>query len=338
LVASEYRSNTKAIQTWRGKVRYTERVSDKSKKGRKDKLNEGWEDRETVTELEFAYDFAAKKYIFFATQSEQSRNKEGQARNKTGRIGWGGIRTAKGYYRVPEWRMDGNEGQVTRPSLLLQPLDSASPGDFSPDFDPLWYFRLNGDDVYERLMFFHKNAELKSMEDVAVSRERNLVTLTLGKPEKAINKYVFDLDQGGNPIEVSGSGRAVSATDARSFVKVGTIWVPKTATARNTNIKVGRLFERKMSWLENVVNEPIPEEVFLPEKIGLRTRDLVQDSRTGIQYRYEAAALPEELIVRKRNWVPYLVFGILAAVAGILLVAWRIRRRRPTEPRHAPLA
>ncbi len=335
LVASEWRANIAAIRTWQGKVEYTERIHAKFSKGPKGKEKEAWEDRKTVTQLEFAYDVAANKYVFFATQTQQLPGKDGQRGHKSGRMGWGAIRTSKGYFRVPEWQMDGKENRQ-RPSLILQTPEAESTGDFSPDFDPMWYFRLSSMDVYDRLMFFHKHADLPSMQTVTVSRERNLVTLTLGKPETGMNKHVFDLDQGSNPVEFANVGSPVLGPETRSFEKVGSIWVPKTATVINLNAETGRLLERSITWIENVLNEPIPEEMFSPETIGIRQRDLVQDARVGVQYRYDAASPPEELDIRKTNWVPYLVAGSVFMVAGTCYLVWRIRRRKPKEFGHAP--
>jgi len=316
LVASQNRANRERIQTWRGKVNITQ--TNKSLKKRSEVT--------TKRQVEFAYDRQAKKYMFVATQTEGQGVENGKPVTARPMV-WGAIRTPDGYYTMPEWFLDGKKGSTRRPELLLHPLSAESPGEYSPDFDPFWYMSIYGENVNDRLMGIYQHAASKSTSDISVSRSNQQITVLLKASKVGVNRYVFELDQGANLIELSGEDALVKANHKREFVQVSEIWVPKSATSRTDTGNSAEINERSLTWIENVVNEPIPPETFLPERLGIRPNDLVQDTRSGVAYRYDVSNLPEELKPKSSTRAIVLVASLLVGTGLILIVGWRLRKK-----------
>jgi hypothetical protein len=324
-VAAQNRVNCDAIVTWQGEVEVVQRCAE-TIAGQPCDLT-------TRTKVTFAYDRVAGKYMFLATQVEKKGTKQGQTVNDSGRVVSGGIRTPDGFYEVPEWYADARKGQLRRAELFLGPRSTESPGDFSPHFDPFWYLKLYKADVHDRLMFFLENAGLKAMSDNRVSRDRNLVTVVLGEPPGATNRYVFDLDQGANVVALGGADPEVKEEHSRSFEQVQGIWVPKTTTSKNTNLRTGMVHERKVTWLRNVLNEPLPAEAFSPEQVSVRQGDFVHDRRSGVDYRYDKSG-PGDLGWRIKYRSALVVAALGLGSTCILLAGWLIRRRRRKGLKH----
>jgi hypothetical protein len=139
---------------------------------------------------------------------------------------------------------------------------------------------------------------------------------------------VFDLDQGGNNVEAESTSDDVHDYYAHSFQKVGNIWVPKTAIARTTNKRAGVMQEQRMTWTQNIVNEPVPESAFSLEKLAIAKGDLVRDLRSGAEYKYEGSSSPNDSARIGKFWSYLLVLGLIAVMCGFLIIAWRVRTNR----------
>lgn len=320
LVAAQYRANLEAILTWQGEAEITQKLVGKID-------GQPW-DLTAVQKVTFAYDRGAKKYMFLVNQVQEKGIKQGQPIKEPALMVWGGIRTPDGFYWVPEWFVNAKPGQLKRPGLQLGPPSSESPGDFSPHFDPFWYMKLYGDDMYERLMPFYDRAASENMSHVTVSRANNVVTVVLHKPEVTTNRYVFDLDQGANPVAGGGEDPIVTEHHSRTFEKVKNIWVPKTATSKSTNLKRGRVNERQVTWIKNIVNEPVPADTFSPEQVGIRQGSHVNDLRTGANYRYDVSTGLKDPAANRRFWSGVAVVALVVVAASIVLGGWWLIRRR----------
>jgi hypothetical protein len=322
LVAVQHRANREAILTWQGEIEATYRVTGPFE-------GKDW-DLTTVTRIVFACDRAANKSMFFATQNEEKGTKQGKPIQDSRRLVWGGIRTPDGFQEVLPWNMDGKEGQPKRPMLMLQPLSADRPGDFAPHADPLWYLTLQGMDVHERLMWFY-DAPPSVTRHLQVSRTGNEVRLEIGNvldKRETSNTHVFDLDQGGNVVQDNGSGDVVHCTRSYSHERVAGVWVPKTAVIKNRNLKTGRMHERTMTWLKNVVNESVSDDAFSPERLAIRGGDLVRDVRSGTEYRYEESTNVTAAAWMKKYSSVLIAGALLLCTASAVLVSWRIHRGR----------
>lgn len=326
LVAAQNRANREAIRTWQGEVEVAQRTigTDKVK----------ITDYRSVWRATYTDDRTVKKYIFLANQQEVTGIRDGQAVKMSDRLSWGGIRTPDGYSSVWPWYPDGKKGQPRRPELMVGPHNTEQVSEISTMFDPYWYMSVFLDPVYDRLMFFHENAHMAELSHITVSRTGSLVTVLLQKPDVGVNRYVFDLNQGANPVELAGEDALVTENHTRSFESNSDIWLPRAGKSISKNLKTGKTIESSVRWLKNVVNEPLPEDAFSPERVEIRQGDLIRDQRSGINYTYDASTDLADLDRTRRYWSIAKVAAITVAVAGVLLVGWRIRKRKAQGLKH----
>lgn len=336
LVAKENQANRDAIRTWRGKVKITQSVTSTSH-GHPVK-------RTTIRTVSYVYDRAANKYLFVVHQTEDKGENAGKDPKLPQQVQWEGIRTSEGFYRVHRWEGEnakgsGQKGREARPIMTIGPPAQEKKGDLSPDFDPFLYLCVQGLDVHEWLMFLAEKGKVKGGPDLTVSRTASRISVLLDSPKVSKNLYVFDLDQGGNPVQVDGEGAGVAVQRKRTFAKVAGIWVPTSSSTTNKNSRNGDVNEAHVEWIENVVNEPTPEGAFTLDKVGIQPGDRVNDSRNGIHFKYDPEKNLPELQPEKRPWTAIIIASVLAAAALLLLGGWWLRRkRRVKELPNAPVA
>jgi hypothetical protein len=262
LVANKAKANRNSIQTWRGTVEFT---CQDTETVRGKKVNTA--SKRTVT---FAYDDKADLYTFLAKQ--------------TGDVSgtWGAIRTVDTYQQVDTQR---NGERV----LMVSKRSAGRPNPFGSDFEPFMYMNMDGSSSDKFLVEYVAHwDELTKGRTVTVERTGNLVTFTIRELNTYYNRYVFDLDQGANVVEISGESKDVKGIHKRTFVKVDGTWVPKSSYGKVVNSGDRPMIrEHRLTWGDHILNKPIPAGTFEPDKIGLRRGDKVRDRRTKIESIYE---------------------------------------------------
>jgi hypothetical protein len=279
-------------------------------------------------QVDFVYDRKVNQYRSLTRQTREIGTKGGKPVENTAVEMYGTIRTSDAFYNMGPWEADRRVGTTAVPVLTIRPLSEESRGDFSNDFDPFWFFEQQGMDIHNRLTFLHQRASEPSLSKFAVSRAGNLVILDYHGPEMT-SRQVFDLDQGGNQIEVEAKDSLVHVKRTFTFEKISNIWVPKLAMAWNANQQKGNINERRVTWIKNVVNSSIPEEAFAWESLGIKSGDLVRDTRTGAEYKYDEP--PKPLMTRKA-WTMMIVAIVASCTVGFLLFAWRRHMARRAAP------
>lgn len=172
--------------------------------------------------------------------------------------------------------------------MLIRTKPGSIFGEFTCDFDAIIYLRVQQLDVHDRLMNFYNSRNNTGPFRITVTREKELVHFVCETgPLKTW--YVFDLTQGGSPVEWGGSSPSINAKCTRRFEKVNGVWVPKHATAHSLYTESGAVLESNITWEKNIVNEPIPETEFQPERLGVRPGDMVTDRRTGKTYIFQGS-------------------------------------------------
>ncbi|MBY0232516.1 MAG: hypothetical protein K2W96_24825 [Gemmataceae bacterium] len=326
LVASEYRANRTALRTWQGKVRIRQEATGGAKAR-----------SPSLIQLKFAWDHATSRYSFLAEHA-WGDPEIGTATGLPRDMRWGAIRTPEGYFHITPWK--GDDGQdakrkrpltvFDRPTLMIGPPATESRGDFSPDFDPLYYLEIRGEDAHPWLMELHEHWQDKKFEAWRVSRAANLVTVSIERPADPLKQhFVFDLDKGGNMVSSSSRDRLIEAERARTFKKISGVWVPAESKVVSKNTKSGVTTTSEVDWTENLVNKPVPPGSFSLAGLGMKTGDNVSDHRTGSHSKFDEDADLEK--AAKADWTRMLMIVGMGSVAVVAALLWWRRRPRSTQ-------
>jgi len=157
-------------------------------------------------------------------------------------------------------------------------------------FDPKWYLTIRGRDVHELLMSYYSNAD---HPDLTASVRRKGDIITLECPLKgSVTRYEFDLSQGCNLVSFAQNLPQRHREDwTFRYEQVSGVFVPRDVQVDSISFPDGdtetrRHSSRRVSFLKNTVNEPIPTSQFELERLGLKEGDIVTDERIGVDYRY----------------------------------------------------
>jgi hypothetical protein len=188
------------------------------------------------------------------------------------------------------------EGE-TRNALVIWPegKGKARKQSYYDSFDPMWY--LTGhmtkctDDLPERLMFYYREANNPELSEGTVTRDGDLVVLEV-RSDDLLNRHEFDLSKGGNVVKYYAES-PLEGTELREWTyeqKEG-VWIPKTFAleikewqspdSRDITSRI-----RKVTFVENTLNRPIPASEFSLEKLGVKVGDRVTDRIMGLSYVY----------------------------------------------------
>jgi hypothetical protein len=198
--------------------------------------------------------------------------------------------------------------------LVIWPSDKSRVGVYSYGFDPMWY--LNGeatvdiDDLADLLMTYYKEASnpsllSESQSTFKISRDDDLVTLDICDKD-LLNRHVFDLSKGGTLVKYYGESKG--GTESREWVyeQKDNAWVPMTFTLNSrwsTPLPSGRTkYTRKVTFTENILNQPVDASEFTMERLGVQVGDPVSDHRLGLLYNYGGVEdLPFDSGLRKET-------------------------------------
>ena len=162
-------------------------------------------------------------------------------------------------------------------------------------FHPMWY--LTGhmtkctDDLAERLMYLHRKANTRGFSsNVTVTRDGDVVILELHS-EVVLNHFEFDLFKGGNIVKYYGKGKTATELREWTYEEKDRIWVVNTFALDiqyNSPQSLGITHRiRKVTFVENTLNRPIPPSEFSLEKLGVKVGDRVTDRIRGLSYIYD---------------------------------------------------
>ncbi len=169
-------------------------------------------------------------------------------------------------------------------------------------FDPRLLITLNGEPVYNSLMFFYEHA--KDVNNISVSRSGDIVTLEY-LDNKLDDKRVFDLSKGGNLVEWYNKGTAENDRKCTYENKSG-VWVLKTyyKTYSGQAQRGIDLETRLLKFDNSVVNVPFKDDEFTVAKMGIKNGEMIQDHISGKIYKYdgtfqEPLRFPKQLAGKK---------------------------------------
>jgi hypothetical protein len=156
------------------------------------------------------------------------------------------------------------------------------------DFNPLYYLETPRGSVASDLSGYLGWIDHPGISRIKVIREGDLVTIDMSM-DTIIQRYTVSLGQGCNPIRYE----TIESKDSTwvydwTYEQRDGVWVPKTWTEA-IHAKGSRDEDRRVTFVENRVNQPVDPSAFTLPSLGVQRGDKVQDRRAEPvkQYRYE---------------------------------------------------
>jgi len=175
-------------------------------------------------------------------------------------------------------------------ALVIWPREKSQDGVYSYSFDPMWYLTgkmtVDLDDLPEMLLIFYRRAndpKFAPYNKLTVKRDGDLVVFET-RFDDLVNRHTFDLSKGGCTMEYY--AQSENGTELRQWIyeqKDG-VWAPKTFIFSHKTKTPGALGQikrtRKVNFINNVLNQPIPPSEFSIKSLGLRDGGRISDRRT----------------------------------------------------------
>jgi hypothetical protein len=223
-------------------------------------------------------------------------------------------------------------GKNTVQGVAVRPGAPPSGGPMTAAFDPMYYFKVRDDELKEKIENWLNHADSEWLT-LLIEREGDRVTVDQGNVNIpfATARYVFDLSQGGNMTSLVGRDDVREERWSTDWEERAGVWLPKRSSYENEKHEGDEVSRKTVSWQRSVLNEPIAEETFTLDTMGVVPGALISDHRVGKQWRYkadefaEAESEPPPLQGRRGRALVAVACSVLllGLVAGIL--AWRRR-------------
>lgn len=159
------------------------------------------------------------------------------------------------------------------------------------EFHPMFYFQMIDLDWYKALTFYYEKANSPTISNGRVWREANIVFFeTVSKSAPIFVHHEFDLSKGCcikkyvNKYDPNHS--MFQHTWNLDYEEVDGVFVPKDVTFSHVNSDGSKKITRVVQFTQNVMNKPIEAEEFSLAKLRLIPGDRVQDSATGVIFKY----------------------------------------------------
>jgi hypothetical protein len=151
------------------------------------------------------------------------------------------------------------------------------------NFDPLYFFRLRDQDIAARFLWYHGLAKTKALTggpfERSIERKGSRIALEI-HDASLLNRYVVDLDRGGNLVTYFADERSKIVTGTEEWTyeyeQVEGVWVPKLITLTMKSPDGPTQKTTVSRWLKNEVNGVIAPETFTVEAVGIKQGERVQ--------------------------------------------------------------
>jgi hypothetical protein len=277
LVAAAHQANRAKIRTWQGRAQVEVVRADANGVIMRDKQTVDFlSDRSRgVTRWKWKHD---ERYV------RKGLEIEGHPVPDTLLETFDAMTTRGGFYRNAP-AITTREGQRLN-TFVIQPPEKARSGSYSDCFDPMWY--LSGhmtkctDDLLERLVFLYRRVKNEGISDIIATRRGDLVFLQLGD-EHLSSRHTFDLSKGGNVVKYYAASDVETELREWTYEQVDGTWIPKTFTF-SYNVKSPGTYgdtsrTRRVSFVDNILNDPIPVSEFALGALGYCHGQEVTDRR-----------------------------------------------------------
>ena len=276
MLADGFVRNHEGLRTWQGNATIQS-------------LNtrDGASASEAITEVSFVSDRAQRSVAWNWTQTQGSR--DGQRVEPF---------TASGMIVGQQTTSIQAHVSTNRPTGLGVVVDSAVPGPQPLDaianaFDPYAYFYQPTHDTSRFLRWNYDNRANVNIYPIDVTREGSRITVEASDRQDGrvmvLNRYVFDVDQGCNLVEYEGRDDTNETHRLVEYAKIGGVFVPAKVTDRSIIHRDEETTSRDMTitFALQRVNEPVAENAFTFEGIGVQVGDNIFDNIAGINYVYQ---------------------------------------------------
>lgn len=308
-ISSQLSENEVLLKTWSGsaKIHDTAKIEDF--------------EQHTDFHLKFGWDRSSDRWFFVLKCVRQDF--PGHNSDQPGNL----VDTETGFVfrdgRYSRYTASAAAADGTRTQAVVHDASLKSkPGWFSVFFDPHMVYQLRSDPANTRLTNALKawNASWNGSTVTRVGDIVKLAEINTAIPD-AKAEYEFDLNRGGQLTELACSDSTTSESWTADWEQVGGAWVPLKITLSNRNSS--NINTRTITFEHNVVNEPMGDDRFQIETIGVQPGAVVTDkiSNTTSIYRENEIAPPPDPTdaqkaprQRKKPWTP-----IFLAVNGVVL-------------------
>jgi len=307
-VAVEHKANRERVLTWRGVVAVST-----------EERTAGRPESRAASRVTFAYDRPTRAVRWTWKNEEEVSIRDGFEQVRPDPVFAGAMRKEGAFYELGPLRPRSIKGEwtVRVASSAAQPF--TPPGD---NFDPAYWLDIQGERVEGRLaMFYDRARKGLDLSGVAVSRRGTQVTVEM-RLAGALNQYEVDLAQGASVVSyLASTPEGAEERQTWRYAQRGGVWIPEELVLKRTDSRQ-RGFWRKMEWIENVVNEPLPDDEFSLPKLGLRRGDHVYDANSRTDYVVQGAEYPPAEdgsgLTAPEGWRPGLL--VLAANGAVVLL------------------
>ena len=277
LVATVHQANRARIRTWQGQAQIEVISADANGVIQRDK-----------TSVDFLSDRSRDVTRWKWTHNERYIRKgleiEGHPVPDTLLETISAMTTRGGFYRRAP-AITTREGQRLN-TIVIWPPEKARRGSYSDCFDPMWY--LTGhmtkclDDLVDRLAFLYRRVKNEGVSDIIATRDGDLVFLQRGN-EHLLNRHTFDLSRGGNVVKYYAHSNNGIELREWTYEQIDGAWIPKTFAFSHDVKSPGTFGEtsrtRSVTFVDNVLNRPIPVSQFSFEALGYKDGEQVTDQR-----------------------------------------------------------
>jgi hypothetical protein len=277
-VVATNRENTQKIKTWQGKANIESRsifVHSGTKTGT------GYS-----ATVEFVFDRAKKSIRWNNTLNKYSRINDGVDDPQPVPQIINGMFTPEAFYRYGSYGSPGNPASQ-KLNLWIYSFPRERINRYQFDFNPLYYLETERRAVAKDISGYMKLIDQQGFTGIKITHEGDNVTIDFSL-RNTTQYYTVSLSQGCNPIIMETKDPTSTCAYHWTYENIDGIWLPKTWT-ESVHQKDQRDEERKVTFVENRVNQPVEATAFSITSLGVKPGDNVQDRRVEPikQYNYE---------------------------------------------------
>ncbi|MBN1436358.1 MAG: hypothetical protein JW936_04730 [Sedimentisphaerales bacterium] len=291
LVADEYERNQEGLHTWGGTITTEEHCwMNRGSSESSDEVADSWTASGSFRgEMLVDMDTGMRWWNNYVEEATP-----GASGNEEHRAGW-----YRGMMREDADYAMHYEAAEARPRMLeisakgeMNGTELRGAGGFL-GFDPFytWHHVMGGLIVPGSGSARYAYERADEMEGVRVYREGDRVTLDLGSSAELsetslMDRMVFDLAQGGNVVELERTEGVFESRLEAEYEEMEGVFVLKGITLDSTFREEGTNGEAhlRLTVETNMVNEPVAEEEWGLDRIGLRLGDNILDRRTNTMF------------------------------------------------------
>lgn len=302
LVATAHQANRAGIDTWQGHAQIESTYADANGPVIQEKFSVDFlsDCRREVTRWTWTQD---ERYV------REGLEIGGEPASRTVSEPFSAMTTRMGYYR----RAPGittREGKRLH-TLVILPPERTRRSSYAGCFDPMWY--LTGcmtkclDDVVERLVFLYRRVKNDGAKGIIATREDDVVILELDRGT-VLNRHYFSLARGGNVVKFFARDQKGTEWREWTYERKDGVWIPKTFMFNHKTDSPDILGSIDRTWkvtfVENIVNEPIPVSEFSLKALGYKSSEQLNDRREYQVPIYENTQTWDERILRESKALP----------------------------------